>query len=84
MNKKLLALIVVGGIGLSFPAQADQTGNCTQGTEYCESVDTTTTTTSTGTNTNTTLIRTRIRILRRTLILRRIRTRIQTPMLIRM
>ena len=43
MNKKLLALFVmVGALGVSTPAHADQTGNCTQGTEFCESVDTTT------------------------------------------
>ena len=54
MNKRIMALLVmVGALGVSTPAQADQTGNCTQGTQYCESVDTNTTSTATNTNTNT-------------------------------
>ena len=46
MNKRIMALLVMfGAFGVSTPAHADQTGNCTQGTQYCESVETTTTTT---------------------------------------
>ena len=53
--KKLLALsaiILIASLSFSPKAIADQTGNCTAGSQYCEqnSLDTTNTTTTTNTN----------------------------------
>ena len=53
MKKRILALLAVSLFtGLGY---AEQTGNCTAGTEHCEqnSLTTTNTTTTTNTNTNT-------------------------------
>ena len=51
--KKLLGTIVLGLLSMS--AMADQTGDCTAGTEHCEanSLTTTNATTTANTNTNT-------------------------------
>jgi hypothetical protein len=48
-KRALLAL----GLVLSFNSYAQQTGTCTAGTQYCESLDTTNDTTTNNTNTNT-------------------------------
>ena len=54
---KKVVLTVVAGLFIfgSLGLQAEQTGNCTAGEQYCEqnSLDTTNTTTTTNTNTNT-------------------------------
>ena len=47
----ILAIFLVL-LGTSFNVRADQTGDCTQGTEFCESLETTNTTTTNNTNTN--------------------------------
>jgi hypothetical protein len=48
-KRALLAL----GLVLSFNSYAQQTGTCTAGTQYCESLDTTNNTTTNNTNVNT-------------------------------
>ena len=57
MNEGQRTLAIVAGIiGLllvSITLQAQQTGTCTAGTEFCESLDTTNNTTTNNTNTNT-------------------------------
>jgi hypothetical protein len=45
-KRALLAL----GLVLSFNSYAQQTGTCTAGTQYCESLDTTNNTTTNNTN----------------------------------
>ena len=53
--KNIVGAIVLSALFVSFNTQADQTGNCTAGEEFCEqnSLATTNTTTTTNTNTNT-------------------------------
>jgi hypothetical protein len=51
--KKLAIFGALILLTLGNTAQADQTGDCTQGTEFCESLETTNTTNTTNANTNT-------------------------------
>ena len=46
-------LFIIGLLAISFGAQADQTGDCTSGTQYCEDNGLTTINTTVTTNTNT-------------------------------
>ena len=46
-------LIVLGMLAVSFGLSADQTGDCTSGTQYCEDNGLTTINTTVTTNTNT-------------------------------
>ena len=54
INKNFFGpLLILFLMGLSFAASADQTGDCTSGTQYCEDNGLTTINTTVTTNTNT-------------------------------
>ena len=51
--KNIVGAIVLSALFVSFNAQADQTGDCTAGEEFCEQNSLTTTNATTTNNTNT-------------------------------
>ena len=51
--KRIAIIAAILMLAASFEVKADQTGDCTTGSEFCENNNQTTTSTATNTNTNT-------------------------------